>query len=503
MSGVIGAQAFFARLINAMDRDPHEALQANGTLTRQETKAKLIEFLVKGIENGYTDVLADLKDLDHGGANYVTAQATISARRAAAAVIDEDERSMLSEIYDDEPMPEECSSVAREITDAAGAGDLLRTKTILAESPWAINERDITGSTAIVRAAMASRFDVAKSLIETDGFTASINNYRQQNVLHFLPNFSDEEAVSILPALFHSGADFDQEASYIERGWDSAPQLTPRIRGCPLMQTVLYDRVVLLRALLEQIHNVEGGRQNCRLCESGSRYRKIISIAIMMRRASLIETILEHRKAHGAADTTDMRKIEVWYNQELSQAWQLVINGPAALADLPESFTRAIIYGPSADKVLRNTLALIWQDDAEYIRKCALTQLSQAVVANSLQAVQDILDEARRGGLQDVWWCTQSDSWDSPLMLSIRLGFRDIFDVLWPVGKAFICVERERKCGLSRCIDCRRPFDYSNASGMCAFFLLWWWRRRTHKANLVHVALSFAVIAAHQDHYFA
>lgn len=503
LSGVVGAQTFFARLMYAMHRDPHEVLQAGGRLTRQEANEKLVEFLVKGIENGYPGVLSDLKDLDDIGVRYASAQEIISARHAAVAPFENDERIMLSEIFDEEPVPRECSQVAKDITDAAGAGDLALVETILAETPTAVNEQDVTGSTAIIRAAKALRFDVAKALIQCNGFTAKISNYKQQNVLHFLPNFSDEEAVSILPALFQSGADFDQECYYIERGWDNAPDLTPRIRACPLLQTVLCDRLALFRALLEQIHRVQGGRQNCRLCESGSRFRKIVAIAIMMRRASIVEAIQEHRKAHGTVDITDMRRIEVWYNQELKPAWQLAISGPAALAELPESFTRAVMYGRSADDILRETLALIWQDDIEYFKQNAFTQLSQAVVANSSTAVQEVLDEARRLGLQNDWWCSTANIWDSPLMLSIRLGFRDIFDLLWPVGKGFIYDERQEKCVLSECIDCRRPFGYRGVGGFCALVLRGWWRKRVHISNLVHVALSFAVIGAHQDHYFA
>lgn len=477
LSGVVGAQAFFARLMYAMHRDPHEALQAWGSLTRQEADEKLGEFLIKGIENGYAEILSDLKDLDDAGARYASAQETICARRVAVAAIEEDERIMLSDIFDEEEVPQACSQIATDITNAAGAGDLGLVQTILAETPLAVNEQDVAGNTAIIRAAKASRFDVAKALIQCNGFTTKISNYRQQNVLHFLPNFSDEEAVSILPALFQSGADFDQECCYIERGWGNAPDLTPHFRGCPLLQTVLCDRLALFHALLEQIHRVQGGRSNCRLCESGSRFRKIVATAIMMRRASMVEAIQEHRKAHGASDTTDIRRIEVWYNHELKPVWQLAMNGPAALVGLPESFARAVMYGRFADDVLRKTLALIWQDDTEYVKQNAYTQLSHAVMANSSKAVEEVLDEARRRGLQNDWWCTTARDQmvsvcDSPLMLSIRLGFRDIFDILWPVGKAFICDERQERCSMYKCIDCRRPFGYSNLGGHCAFWLV-------------------------------
>ncbi|KAI9761607.1 MAG: hypothetical protein M1840_001747 [Geoglossum simile] len=506
--GVVGAQAFFLRIHRAMGMDPYETLRAKhqepstsiSETSPSSDRALISKWLLDAASSGYSDTLPDLKL--HDQEEYTTARDIHLRGLAAKVPIDENDLSLIIEFSDHPAENSAISPIAEQIIAAATSGELPLLRRLTSEVPESINFQDPTGNTPLVHAARCGKYEVLDYLLDQPDINAGICNWGQQTVLHFLDSFTDEEIQSLVPRFISRNASIDQEASFpVTASWGDAPELKPRIRSCPILQAILNNNLVLLRSLLIAVHLPALEPTRCRICEAGSRYRKMVAVAITLHRAEMIEAVQEHLRIYSAGQGSNLETIEVWYNQELLPVWKLAIRGlPAGVTDLPESFCRGLIYGERSIATLHKTLEVLWRSESAFLPK-AYHQLQEAVATGNIHAIDFLMDEAKRRGYSaDTWWWINDDYYQNPLLLSIRLGFRDVFKKLWSLNIAFFGISIVQPCSVFMCRACRYPFDYSGLGDICAF--LFGVKRKKHKVNLAQLALSLAATATHQDDFF-
>jgi len=509
--GILGAQAHFIRLHQAMKIEPvlvlppsdpvsqsSPILDTTASVTR-ETKAKWLSFALIG---GYLESLADLQLLDpelHA--------ATISEIRDGLAKQPDSEdfqQSLIAELSD-RPVDlcEECQSIAGAVVTAAASSDFSQLRVLVKTHEGAVNVRDKLGNTALIAAARCGRFEALSFLLDQPEIDASICNWYDQTPLHFLNNFPDNEIPVLVDRLADAGASIDQEAAFPTGSWGDAPRLIPLLRTCPVLQAILLNNGLLLQNLLRKVHALSPTSPRCRVCEAGSRYRKMMAVAIMLHRVEIIKILLDHLHEHHPSQQTNLQEIEVWYNGELLPVWQLALRGlPAAVADLPGSFCRALMYGESYQDSLAKTLEII-RDPSKPFLEHAYQQLQQAVVSKNIDAIDMLLSEVRRSEGPNPWlWMVKDRQplFESPIFLSLRLGYRDVFSKIWLNTRCTLGTGFVEHCRISKCRTCRLPFDYTKLGDFCA--RLFRVKLKNHKVNLAQAALSFASVAAHQDDYF-
>jgi hypothetical protein len=151
----------------------------------------------------------------------------------------------------------------------------------------------------------------------------------------------------------------------------------------------------------------------------------------MLHRERMIAILLGHLDENHRPQRSTLREIEVWYNGELLPAWRLALRGlPAAVADLPSSFCRALMYGENYRDVLAKTLQVI-RDPAKPFLEYAYEELQQAIVAENIDAVEMLVMDIKCSGLSNFWlWMIKNREplFESPGFLSIRLSNRNAFD---------------------------------------------------------------------------
>ncbi|KAH0541251.1 hypothetical protein FGG08_004256 [Glutinoglossum americanum] len=507
--GVTGAQAFFLRMHKAMDMDLYETLRAH----RQEPSADsapettpssdadvISQWLFDAVESGYSEILPDLQLQDPE--RYKAAREILSIRLATEVPMDAHGLSLVMEVSDPTLASSASSPITQRIAAAAASCDLPLLQRLANEVPESINFQDESGNTALIHAARCGRYEVLDLLLDQPNADASICNLGQQTALHFLSIFTDQEIENLVPRLIDSKADIDQEtALHVSSSWGEAPDLKPRIRCCPLLQAILCNSLVLLKSLLIALHPPASGPMRCRVCETGSRYRKMVAIAIMLHRSEMVEALLEHLRVNAAGKGTDLNLIEVWYNQELLPVWKLTIRGlPVGVADLPESFCRALSYGKDGVAALHKTLEILWRFEDAFLPK-AYNQLQQAAVSGNVDAIDFLIEKTQRQKPMPHSWWVSEDVYGDPLTLSIRLGFRDVFEKIWSLDDTIF--DRSftfELCSLYRCRTCPKPFNYSIPGRLMAWLLRV--GRKRHEVNLAQISLSAAVVAAHQDGFF-
>ena len=285
-----------------------------------------------------------------------------------------------------------------------------------------------------------------------------------------------------------SKADVTQQAVCVGLQWGEAPELRPRIPGDPVLQAILGKNTCLLKLLLKAVHAPSASQVRCKVCESGSGYRKMIAWAMRLQDYEAIKILQTHQIEADTDTGSDIANIEVWYNQELLPAWNLVYRGHStSVIDLPESFCRALTHGEKYRESLRKTLQFLWTQnplpDVQLYK-----QLQQSVILKNSEAIDYIMEEARRLEYPREWWLTGGGG-ESPFLLSIKLGFRDIFDRLWSVDDKILHHNYVEDCSTR---DCSK---HSSNKG-------WLRPPAQHYINLAQIALSLAAVAPHYDQYF-
>ena len=477
-----------------MGVDPKATMRALGSST-DDPATILSQWIFEAATSGYFDTLSDLRFLDQQ--KYLAAREILSERLADVAETYDTSQTASHEIADHAAMGADDLSLAREITKAAATGQMARLKHILVSTPHSINMQNENKDTALILAARCKKFPELDFLLNCQDIDGSICNWQRQNPLHHLAMFTEEEIKQLVPRLISSKASHDQEAASPESVYGSAFGLKPRIRADPLCQAVLENNNFLLQFLLDTIHSSTSGptsdRLKCRVCESGSRYRKMMAMAVILHNFAAVELLQEHRRTNNAEDGAQLNEIEVWFGPELLPVWQLALQGcPASIVDLPESFYRALSHGSDCSMSLRKTLQLLWQKKSSSI-PLLFHQLQQSVIDGNAETIDYIMEEGKACGFKSSWWWNTHDLAQWPVFLSIRLGFRDIFEKLWSIDPEMINRPGSEICSVPNCRSCRNPFKLPVIGRP---------RRKVHDINLSQLALSYAASAAHQDKFF-
>ena len=372
---------------------------------------------------------------------------------------------------------------------AIGSGQPEVLATFIFETPdWAIHQNSL-GDSLLLLAARSGNYESMEILLGHESADASIYNDFQESALHLLSNFSEEQIRALVPKLIAKGADVNHEALPIHYG-DSLLNISAYIRSCPILRAILNDNIALLNCLLEVTHKNDVSTI-CRICEGGSRLKRIIAIALSTFRAQAIRKLIDHITTHNRKGV-NFGNIEVWSNQKLIPLWKTPFRSVIIkTTDLPETFFRAISYGEKHTEVLRSTLSFIL-DQFPNNSKQLYYMLQEAVEVNSLDAVDFILEEAKRRQLRPSWWLaiSKNDFPHNPLITAIKNGLRDVFERLWSsnhqVFREFVQVTDE--IGPSRIARL-----FLNASSSYT---------KNLSINVAQICLSIAITAAHQDQYF-
>ena len=182
--GVLGAQAHFIRLHQAMKIEPvlvlpsndpvsqlNTALGATASITR-ETKAKWLSFA--SIE-GYSKSLVNLQLLDPE--LYAATISKIRDRLAQQPDSEDFQQSLITELSD-RPVDlcGEQQSIASAITTAAASSDFSELQVLVNTHEGAVNFWDKHGNTALITAARCGRLEALNFLLDQPGIDASICN---------------------------------------------------------------------------------------------------------------------------------------------------------------------------------------------------------------------------------------------------------------------------------------------------------------------------------------
>lgn len=391
------------------------------------------------------------------------------------------------------PLPEEALSIIK-------YGTLKQLQDFLETNPKCLNSQDTEGNTLLLLAAKRESKEMIEFLVSQDDLDASIPNRSERTILHFLAPLDDSTNRELVPRLVQKRADINHEALPSRSGSD-AMMFSAGIRCCSVLNAIFHGNLGLLSCLLEASHPANKDA-TCRICEGGSRFRRILAVCLSIFQADAMERLVEHIKSHKDSYDINLSRIEVWAGQELLPLHKVPFNSVAVAAmDLPESFFRAINYGDKYADSLERTIRFLLTTRKD-VTSLSYSMLKEATARGSVDAVNFILREGRERGFQERWWLRGPIS-DSPLLESIRLGSRETYGAFLEDFPAIFSRNLELECWRGSC-----PVDYRS-----------WWaelaqtltgihqtsvpaREHTHPVNAVQTALNIFVEASHQDNFF-
>jgi len=363
---------------------------------------------------------------------------------------------------------------------AAALGNLDQVRKILELEPNLITQVDTAGNSLLILAAKSGSFAVLEFLLQRPDLDANPCNQALQSVLHFLPIFDDDEARSLALRLVDKGADISQEGLAVAYS-TKVSTFSLSIRCCPLVNAIVHKKMALLEALVTASHS-ENCLFTCRVCEAGSRYRKIIAIAVALHCYEAIEILHQHLKQNGKEKRTKLDHIEVWYQEELVPLQRVPFDGFALRGlDLPEPFLRAIYHGRDHMNALHKTLECLVNGHNK-----KATTIYEMIQDSIRHDASDALDYLLRIGFSDsnillFALDTMGDFYNNPIFISIRLGFRSVFERLASSNGAMVIrLQTNRPCS-TQCLH---------------------ERGRLHEINMAQLCLSAAVTAASCDQFF-
>ncbi|KAK3998018.1 hypothetical protein QBC44DRAFT_392478 [Cladorrhinum sp. PSN332] len=475
LGGLSTAQAFYLRLHDAMGVDSHETFRLfpedlvetqNTRLDRAAAVDSLIDdWLVSAAALGCVDVLPSLKKHDDNpecpGSHY---QKAIAGFREAMAA----EMKVTQAALGSPPM-------SLQLLEAAALGNLERLRTILEMEPQLVTQVDAAGNGLLILAAKSGSYDVLHFLLQRSDVDASPCNAAQQSVLHFLSIFDDDEARVLAQKIVDKGANVSQEGDPVAYS-SKISTFSLSVRCCPLANAIIHKRMALLEALLTASHST-GSLFPCRVCEAGSRYRKIIAIAVALHCNDAINILLRHLGDRA----TSLDCIEVWYNEELVPIRRVPFEGFALRGlDLPEPFLRAMYHGRDHMDALHKTLDCLVNGHHKDT-KVVYEMIRDSIRHDAADALDHLLDNGFRDTNILQFALDIKDFYNNPIFMSIRLGFRHVFERL--VNKdGDMVVRLQTRLPCSTKCGHRRP-------GL-------------HEINMAHLCLSAAVTAANYDLFF-
>ena len=342
------------------------------------------------------------------------------------------------------------------------------------------------GDSLLALAVRTGNFKIVSTLLDHDSVDASVCNDYQESVLHLIStsNFGHEEIYQLVPKLIARGADPHHETLPARYG-NHSMNIAAQLRCCSILSAVLSEDLILLSCLLQSIHGSESS-VTCRVCEGGSKLKRIVAIALSTFRAEALRIILDHITKHKGKEGIEIKNIEVWSNQQLIPLWKAPFRSVIIKTmDLPEPLFRAVTYGEKHLDVLNSTLIFLFDHFATDSKRL-YKMLQEAVETNSLDAVDFILEEAEKRSLPTSWWLAVSATEfpHNPLLATIRIGSRDL---------------------LVRLLDANpRAFrEYVPVSSEIESFPIPSSRyTKTYYVNVAQICLSIAIVSAHQDQFF-
>jgi len=280
------------------------------------------------------------------------------------------------------------------------------------------------------------------------------------------------------------GADGGEEGHPVVYTPD-APNFSLPVRCCPLLNAVVQRRMVLFREILKVTHQWKSALP-CAVCAAGSRFRKMIAVSAVLHNYEAIELIQGHLEEHGKRARADLEGIKVWYQNELIPLRRIPFHGILMRGlDLPEPLLRAIYHGKSHLLAQQRTLDCILSQSST--RKATLySMISESTLHDTVDALDYLLKVDSGFGARELlrYALENSDFYENPLLVSVRDGFRSVFQSLaGPRAENLRPLFTSDAC-FGKC--CKRP----------------WGRLKSRAVNITHLCLSVAVTAVHCDQYF-
>ncbi|KAI1274067.1 hypothetical protein F5Y07DRAFT_223980 [Xylaria sp. FL0933] len=387
-----------------------------------------------------------------------------------------------------------------ELFDALNSGTLETLQTYLQGNPEDLNSRDVEGNTPLLLAARRQQVDMLKLLVDQIDLDAAIPNRSGHTVLHFLPVFDDATVRDLVPKLVQRRADIHREALAMPLGTEDVV-LTPGIRCCSILNAILHGNLTLLECLLEASH-AESSISQCRICETASRFRRILAVSLSIFQAGALAMLVAHVKARGNREDVGLETIKVWAGSNLLPLHKVPFNSVAIGAlDLPDSLFRAMKYGKRYVEALEETIALLLSTD-ENVEALAYSMICEAVESNNWEAVRFLLNEGERRQFKKSWWI-RGPLDRSPFLRSISLGFREIFKLFLDHDPTVFQRRMEVACWLPACKHRRKLWDqYRRVLLGRSRQTLLPASEKKHDFNPVQRALWLLIDSNHQDYFF-
>jgi hypothetical protein len=220
-----------------------------------------------------------------------------------------------------------------------------------------INSRNKLGDTLLIHAAKAGRFNMVKHLIESDA-DGRICNSANENALHFLGSFDEQDMVAAGELLCDAGANMLTKATGYTG--ESTYERMPVGNGIPALRAIALDQPRVLEFFLR------------RRRPTGSSLRLMFSTAVLLYNVKILEVLKDH---YGdVREFKELYKSKWWRNGKLRNIGEICILGPVSANplcgfDLPDKFWRFINYGVRHTQCLDETLDFLNQLGFDFCHK--------------------------------------------------------------------------------------------------------------------------------------
>lgn len=398
------------------------------------------------------------------------------------------------------------------VRDAITTGSVYQLRDIITRDPSLINSADGWGNTPLLLSAHQKQLEILRYLISHPDINASAHNKSGQNALHFLAHFEDERVVDCVLPLVNKGTDLFRDALPMRKE-NGALIFFHGLRCCAVLNSILHNKIILLASLLEAAHS-KSSKPICQICETGSRFRRILAVALSLFRIDALELLTAHLRTHKKSETINLANVQVWAGQKLLRLYQVPFSSVAVSAmDLPEDFFRAIMYGSNYVAVLKRTLDFLTAmasttDESSGIPgflSLETRMLIEASAGGSLDAVSSLLNRTRETQARVPEWvmCRYYHE-DGPLEISVRFGLRDIFDRLLRDNASFLQDKFDYPCQdiTVDCLDTPSWWVSTYRQLLGRHTRIFRPDGHTHSREIIGYLLELAIKARHQDTYF-
>lgn len=390
----------------------------------------------------------------------------------------------------------------QELIDIINEGTCEQLRSYIHLNPEHMNAQDAEGATPLVLAARLQRADRFEFLAKEPMTDASITTHAGQTVLHFLPSLDDELNIELVPLLVKRHASLHKEAFPAPLATGST-MFSSGIRCCSILNAILHDNILLLQLLLAAAHQ-ENAQQSCRICDVGSDFRRILAIALSIFQAEAADCLVRHVWDNRKTKDVEFDQIRVWAGRDLLPLHEVPFNSVAiGASDLPESFFRAIHYGGKYSAALEQTIGFLLSisDSDDDFEAMVYSMLKSAVKSNSTDAVKILLEQAKQRGFRRRWWLRGPVD-DSPFMLSLSNGFREVYGMFLQAEPAVLREHADLPCWEPLCQHqpTKREEYLAALLGRPRPEIAE--KEKKHKFNLIQRALWIFVRANHQDKFF-